>query len=874
MARQKWEFVGRREEIDALRLHRHDRALVVLRGRRGSGRSALLARMCQELAGDGVVALDVSGAAERPAWDEFGVRAILGAIRERFEDLGDRARLTDGLDTLSRLCTEAAYSSPWGRFQLLNALAIVFTRVGRDGEVVVVVDDADRLPQPGPALAAVRRAGHVVLASCAVSARGEAAELCALADQVVELGPLSGEEVDSVLRHTAGAPVDDQLRHALREDLGPLYGNAGTLVSTVAELRRRSRLVTVHGHVCLRDPREPIPLSTGHPLLSEVGTCGALGRDLVLLAASDVGFGIDEIPVVASATGRSQLDCGRAVDHLVLAGVLTVDAAGRLTVSCRALGTAVSEHDDASELHRAIAAHLLGEAARPDVRPSVLDGHIVAAGRALSPRAELVDRLSQDERVVYAAHHTAHRYVAWWHAGESVERSQMAADLVLLLVHTADYARLAQFIGELAESSAERPEELAAAAVLAALHLGRPVSAAVRAAVTGHGYEPAALTFCDQWFAGATVQLNDIESAFAPLRHWFAVPTVEGHTPYKRNHRLATEHALAMRDLVPGFEAVLGSHYSTPVKGPLAVYHRVNAGYAGEDWAAALSAARELELDPCADEQARQSARLHAAEMCAWHGDDRRATGWLASVSEEDCAFPLLRAWVDVGLRFHAGDAAGALTAGWSACDRAQSQDAVGSYRLLRRMAEIAVDSGNLLQARRIRAEAVRRYTRQRTADTLETMLYVHGVVDTDSTQAQAAERMIRARNNRFELSLACQVVGMSSAQPRRWLREAFEIAQEIGADRLTTRVKRTMEDRGVMVSVPRGRRDQLTETESRIIELVRLGRTNRQIALAVRISEKTVEKHLTRLFARAGRRTRHGLATSGLGGRPESLGA
>ncbi|ONI87835.1 hypothetical protein ALI144C_07780 [Actinosynnema sp. ALI-1.44] len=878
MGRQRIEFVGRQEELAALRSHRHGRALVVLRGQAGSGRSTVLAQVCRELTSHGAVALEVSGTAERPEWDQFGVRAILNAIRERFEDLGDGAGLTDAMDTLSQLCTEAAYRSPWGRFRLLNALSIVFAKAGADGQVVLVVDDADRLSQPVPALAAVRRAGPLVLASCAVGADGELAELCELADQLVELGPLSGEELAGVLRQTAGAPVDDLLRHALRENLGPLYGNPGTLVSTMADLRRRSRLVTVHGHLCLRDPRKPIALPAGHPLLREVDACGTLGRELVLLAAAGADFGVDEIPILASATGRSQLDYGRAVDQLVLGGVLEADVAGRLTVSCPALGAAVSEHDgDVTKLHEQIATYLLGTSVRSGSGPSVLAGHIAAAGRALPSRPALVNRLRDDERLVPladTARHAAHRYAAWRHAGEGERRRRMAADHVSLLIHSADYAQLAEFTGELAKGVAERPEELAAAAALAALHLGQPVTGAVRTAVTGHGRVPAALEFADRWFAGAPVRLDDVEPAFAPLRHWSALPTTEWRTPRRREHSLNIEHAFAMRDLVAVFESVLGPHYGSPVSGPLAVYHRVRTAYAGEDWAAALSAARELELDPCADEVARQSARLHAAEMCHWRGEDRRSAAWLAAVSEEDCVFPVLRRWVDIGRRFHAGDVTGALRAGWSSCDSGQSHDAVGSSRLLRRMAEIAVDSGELLQARRIRDEAVRRYARQRTPDTLETMLYVRGIVDADSVQAQAAERLIRGRGNRFELSLVCQAVGRTSAQPRRWLREAFEIAKGIGAARLTARVKRTMEDRGVVVSVPRGRRDQLSETQLRIIELIRLGRTNRQIALAVRISEKTVEKHLTRLFAKAGCRTRHGLATSGLGGRPESLGA
>lgn len=921
MGRQRAEVVGRRAELAALRSALRGRTLVMLRGSRGSGRTAVLARLRSELTGHGVTALEVDGAANLPAWDRFGVSAILSAIRERFEDLGDGGRLIDAMDTLTQLCTEAAYGSSQDRFRLVNALRTVLGRIGTRGAVALIVDDADRLSQPVLALAAARQAGHLVVASCiagtATGADGQSAELCELADQVVELGPLSGEDSDSVLRQAAGVPVDGSVRQALRESLGSLYGNPGTLVSTVGDLRRRGRLIAVHGQLCLRDPREPIALPAGHWLLGEVDACGAIGRDLVLLAAAGsraVDFGVDEIPVFADATGRSRIECGRTVDRLVLAGALRADAAGRLSIRHPALGTAVSEDaGDVRRLHRAIAARLLDTGTHGGGRPAVLAGHVAAAGRALSPRSDLVDRLREDELLMPPSdpgRHIAHRYAAWWHA-EGEQRSRIAAGLVRLLVRTGDYARLALFTEELAIDD-RRPEldsagkaRLAAAAALAALHLGRPVAEPVRAAVTsggriagsaGGGQVPAALEFCDRWFAGAATWLGDVESAFAPLRHSPAVPTIEWRTRHRREAAVNVEHAFAMRDLVPVFESVLGSNYGTvssygtvsasraAVDGPLAAYHRVLAGYAGGDWAVALSAARELELDPHADPFARQCARLHAAEMCNWRGEDRRAAAWLDSVDEQECAFPALRGWVEVGQRHHAGDVAGALRAGWDACERAANRDdPLGLSRLLRRMAAIAMESGEPFQARRAYTEAERWHSRRNSPDALETVLYLRGLINDDGAQARAAERLIRRRGNRFELSMACQLVGATAAEPQSWLHEAFEIAQAIGATRLTARTRRSMAGRGVSektrvnaktTAAKRGRREQLSETERRIIELIRVGRTNRQIALAVRMSEKTVEKHLTRLFAKAGCRTRHGLAMSALGGQPESLGA
>ncbi len=54
----------------------------------------------------------------------------------------------------------------------------------------------------------------------------------------------------------------------------------------------------------------------------------------------------------------------------------------------------------------------------------------------------------------------------------------------------------------------------------------------------------------------------------------------------------------------------------------------------------------------------------------------------------------------------------------------------------------------------------------------------------------------------------------------------------------------------------------------TRIIDLIQQGLTNRPIAAAVRVGEKTVENHLTRLFAQTGCRSRLDLATANLEGR------
>ncbi|MCA1227051.1 response regulator transcription factor [Saccharopolyspora sp. 6M] len=76
------------------------------------------------------------------------------------------------------------------------------------------------------------------------------------------------------------------------------------------------------------------------------------------------------------------------------------------------------------------------------------------------------------------------------------------------------------------------------------------------------------------------------------------------------------------------------------------------------------------------------------------------------------------------------------------------------------------------------------------------------------------------------------------------------------------------MRRRGIAPPRTRSKQQLISSTESRIVRLVSDGYTNRQIAMAIQVSEKTVESRLTRLFARTGCRSRVELATASLEGR------
>ncbi len=338
---------------------------------------------------------------------------------------------------------------------------------------------------------------------------------------------------------------------------------------------------------------------------------------------------------------------------------------------------------------------------------------------------------------------------------------------------------------------------------------------------------------------------------------------------------LANPHlAGVLRDPVPVFESALGADYRVPETGPVATYHRVFQDFVGGDWSGALSAVRELLASGCQDQTWQTIVRLVAAEICVWRGKDRRAAAWLDSVPR-DCVFPVMRGWVECGLHYRAGELDTALRVGWSAYLRTRHRASDPMRRsLLLRLALVAKEAGQQRAERRVLAEVDTLYAREGGVLVRELALLVRGLIGNDAASARVGERLVRLREHQPDLYWACLVVGQVAADPRPWLHEAYEIADSLGAPRLRAKARQLMEDLGVGVPSARARRVEFSGIELRIIELIQQGYTNRQIALEVRISEKTVENHLTRLFLKVGCRTRHGLAAATLGGQLESVGA
>jgi DNA-binding NarL/FixJ family response regulator len=291
-------------------------------------------------------------------------------------------------------------------------------------------------------------------------------------------------------------------------------------------------------------------------------------------------------------------------------------------------------------------------------------------------------------------------------------------------------------------------------------------------------------------------------------------------------------------------------------------------GYARGDWSAALSAARELRLAGSVNTLVHGAGRLFAAEICSARGDVRGAEEWLTGVTADDRLAPL-RDWVETGLAHQVSGAAQATSQAISAMRRHRRVDGrIGVERFLLRALEIAACSGESAAAIQLLDEIEELHRRDASHKTMELLFLARGAANRDVLYTRVGADLARRRKDRPDLLRACLTVAKFAGEPRSWLNEAYELAKLCNSPLLLDCVRSASRERGVGVPRAHRSRDSLTPHELRMIELIRAGYTNRQIAADIRVREKTVENSLTRLFAKTGCRSRVELAAASLDGR------
>lgn len=904
MARARAAIRGRDRELAVLRAAAADGGgLIVLKGPAGIGRTALLAEAERLLSAAGVRVLPVrpgAGPDSRPD-DPFALAPLVRAVRERFEQFPEAGH-GDALGTLARLSDAAGPDTGGWTPAVVTALGGLFGRIAGRRRTAVLVDDAHAVAEPAPVLTAARRAGCLALATCDESAEHApgTAELLAAADQVVTLGPLPDDVAESLARRACGPRLDEAVPDLLRTALGPLYGNPGTLLDTLADLRRRGRLAHFRGRLCLRAPAEPVELPAGHHLVRRVAGLGDPAARLVHAVAVWDGMTVDDLPLLAEVTGARLDDCGRLLDRLIDARVLVADPADRLSCRCPALAAwavGPAGGDRGAALHAAVAERLLSRHRRgARVDPGALADHIARGGVAVVLEPRMVTWLL--DRVADAEPEQPERAARWCAAAlrrispDDPEHARTLTRLMHLVARTGRYELLRGVPAQYAEQGCA-PGSLARvhlAAVLIALHSGRrPAESAVSSLLdSGDGGREAG-GFARWWFGRPAapgrepVPCGTAGTAADPLdpadRMALLSTAMTGDPAAYEQVRRRSGRAVSAAgpdgprptgpaiDVATVTQLVLDAHDRAPLTGILGVYRRVVRGYAGADWTRAMSAVRELELTYAEDTLVHHAARLLAAEMHAARGDARAAAQWLADVAPVP-GIAVLRAWARVGALSRTG------------ADRRAARLAL---RLSRRLRGAALPEGlHLVLTRAVRVavsaddqDGAVRLLRElellpHEAGTVERegLLLARGLVHRDERQLRTATDLTRERGDLPALLESCLVIARFAEDPRPWLREAHALATRCGAATLLERVRAVTRERGVPAPRARGRREAQAVTERRVVELIGEGLTNRQIALRLDVSEKTVENHLTRLFARTGCRSRVELAAASLGGR------
>ena len=149
------------------------------------------------------------------------------------------------------------------------------------------------------------------------------------------------------------------------------------------------------------------------------------------------------------------------------------------------------------------------------------------------------------------------------------------------------------------------------------------------------------------------------------------------------------------------------------------------------------------------------------------------------------------------------------------------------------------------------------------------TTAWVEGLVarDPDVVARGAAELTATARGPEGARALHdAAVVAATNGRDddaREWARDAFGRYDALGADHLHTRLRAELRAAGVVMR-PRRRAprpatgwDALTPSEGTIVELLGGGATNSEIADQLCVSRRTVESHLSHVYAKVGLSTR-----------------
>jgi DNA-binding CsgD family transcriptional regulator len=179
-------------------------------------------------------------------------------------------------------------------------------------------------------------------------------------------------------------------------------------------------------------------------------------------------------------------------------------------------------------------------------------------------------------------------------------------------------------------------------------------------------------------------------------------------------------------------------------------------------------------------------------------------------------------------------------------------------------LADLLLEGGDLEAAEHCLANLERITKAMPTSRGLLQALFVRATVRKDPTAAEQCLRIARERGQPFELGrMLAKLVKHGVADPAG-LSEAYDTLAGVGGLLYRARTRSLMREHAIAVP---GRQETVNENEYLLAVLVSEGLSNKQLAAALRTSEKSVEGRLSRLALRTGYRSRIELSTAMLNG-------
>lgn len=905
--------------MERARLSRSGSALII--GGAGAGKTTMAGHARAAAKDAGMLAFSAR-IPPRAATTQF--RTLHDIVRPLLRRPGDPESTASG-DRLGQQLADAIASTDAGQpLRCVDIAAQILDRRTGGRPVALILDDihlADAGTRSILPLLLRRLIGThvaVVLTSRGESVvdSGAAAMICSLTEHGlatrINLHPLTDDEISETVRGLLNEVPSEVMVTDLAEHTGRI---PGVLTTIVDQLREEDR---IHTDGNLLEYRRPLPakLARAHPVVDLVHRLGPPAVECSRLLASLAGLDLASLRVAAAATGRDVEALGTALDTLVAADLVTLGTDGAYRVSPPVLASTLADdvgEYERSQAHSALVTDLLNRREGGErIDALALAGHFV--GSDSGGLGEAVDVILAGARTLAG---TQPGMAGDWY--RTVLRRLPESDRRFALA-TAELGDLLASIGRWREvticaraaldgdAQMDTPMRwrLGSSLLTALSNLGRyreQVEVAERLDDGVHallrGQRALALVTSERFDEAMTVFASMVEPEDADDRAYWAgamgmrmlgALTLDAGA-YRRvtstlksmpNTSPASDAEDRIRDAVSigdiwGAEAIVvpedahrrggipslaGGRGTTRALGQLRL--DLDAGR----WDALLRRAEQCERDERGEETSYHLAMVHAlaAEVNVRRENAGRAHEWLRDTTTE--FYSHIIDWVQAGIFDVEGRAPAALSLLRAAIDRSSTAGYVAGQDLLwGRLIEIAHRAGITDQA----SAGITRLAE--VAEGLDTdrarylLAYSRSAVNSDLDEANVALHLALRRAEPFETARSQLLVATLGDQPEENLVAAYGTFRSLGATGWRTRTTTAM--RLARIAVPRSRRSNVIGTEftRQLARLVAEGRSNRQLATALGISVKTVEGHLTRIFAETGCRNRVDLANRYLTG-------